>query len=99
MKLLLLGAIAMASLAVGLFFLRFWRNTGDRFFLFFATAFWIEGINRVAQGLNSISEDTEPFFLVRLFSYLLIIAAVVDKNRSKSIGVGKNNRPVATPYS
>jgi len=98
MKLLLLGAIAMASLAVGLFFLRFWRDTGDRFFLFFAAAFGIEGMSRVAQGLSTVSEERDPFFyLVRLFSFLLIIAAVVDKNRNKSIHGGKSQRPEATP--
>jgi uncharacterized membrane protein HdeD (DUF308 family) len=100
MKSLLLGAIAMASLTVGLFFLRFWRDTGDRFFLFFAAAFGIEGLIRVAQGLNVVSEEREPlFYLVRLFSFLLIIAAVVDKNRSKSMRVGKTMRPGARPRS
>ena len=47
-NLLLLGANAMASLVVGLLFLRFWRDTHDRFFLFFALAFGVEGLNRVA---------------------------------------------------
>ena len=32
MEQILLGANAMASLVVGLFFLRFWRDTRDRFF-------------------------------------------------------------------
>jgi hypothetical protein len=32
----LLGAIAMASLVAALFFLRFWRDTKDRLFLFFS---------------------------------------------------------------
>jgi hypothetical protein len=100
MKSLLLGAIAMASLTIGLFFLRFWRDTGDRFFLFFAAAFGIEGGIRVAQGLSVVSEEREPlFYLVRLVSFLLIIAAVVDKNRSKSMRVGKTTRPGATPRS
>jgi uncharacterized membrane protein HdeD (DUF308 family) len=82
-------------LTVGLFFLRFWRDTGDRFFLYFAAAFGIEGVNRVAQGLSTISEETEPFFfLVRLFSFLLIIAAVVDKNRSKGMRAGETTRPM-----
>jgi uncharacterized membrane protein HdeD (DUF308 family) len=80
----------MASLTVGLFFLRFWRYTRDRFFLFFAAAFGIEGVNRVAQGLSAISADSEPFFyLVRLISFLLILAAIVDKNRGKIVGIGK----------
>jgi uncharacterized membrane protein HdeD (DUF308 family) len=100
MKSLLLGAIAMASLTIGLFFLRFWRDTGDRFFLFFAAAFGIEGVNRVAQGLSTVSEEREPlFFLVRLISFLLIIAAVVDKNRSKSMRAGKARRPVEATHS
>jgi hypothetical protein len=100
MKSLLLGAIAMASLTIGLFFLRFWRDTGDRFFLFFAAAFGIEGMIRVAQGLSVVSEEREPlFYLVRLFSFLLIISAVVDKNRSRSMRVGKTMRPGVTPRS
>lgn len=28
------GAVAMASLTIALFFLRFWKTTHDRFFLF-----------------------------------------------------------------
>jgi uncharacterized membrane protein HdeD (DUF308 family) len=85
MNSLLLGANAMASLVVGLFFLRFWRDTRDRFFLFFATAFGVEGVNRIALGLTDVSQENEPYFyLVRLFSFLLILAAIVDKNRKKS---------------
>jgi hypothetical protein len=84
MNVLLLGANAMASLIVGLFFLRFWRDTEDRFFLFFATAFGVEGLNRIALGLTDVTQESEPYFyLVRLFSFLLILAAIVDKNRKK----------------
>lgn len=86
MRLFFLGAIAMASLVAALFFLRFWRDTGDRFFLFFAAAFGVEVINRVALGLGTLSEETEPFlYMVRLFSFLLILAAIVDKNRRKRL--------------
>ena len=44
MDFMLWGAISMASLVAGLFFLRFWKDTGDRFFLFFAVSFLIEGV-------------------------------------------------------
>jgi uncharacterized membrane protein HdeD (DUF308 family) len=82
---MLLGANAMASLVAGLLFLRFWRDTRDRFFIFFAMAFGIEGLNRVALGLTDVAQEDEPYFyLVRLFSFLLILAAIVDKNRKKS---------------
>ena len=86
MKQLLLGAIAMGNLIIGLFFLRFWRKTQDRFFLFFAVAFTLEGGNRALLGLDYISNESEPMiYLVRLVSFVLILIAIVDKNRvSKS---------------
>ena len=80
----LYGATAMASLVAGLFFLRFWRDTGDRLFIFFAVAFGVEGLNRTVLGLSVLSKETEPFlYLIRLLSFLLILAAIVDKNRKK----------------
>jgi hypothetical protein len=93
MNTMLLGANAMAALVASLFFLRFWRDTQDRFFLFFSVAFFIDAINRVALALSNFSEETEPFFyLVRLLSFILILAAIVDKNRKKSM-------PTRTPRS
>jgi hypothetical protein len=85
MSTLMLGAIAMASLTATVFFLRFWRDTRDRFFLFFAIAFLIDALNRVILGLKAVPQEHEPFFyVVRLCSYMLIIAAIVDKNRPRS---------------
>lgn len=82
MNQLLLGAISMASLVAALFFMRFWRNTGDRFFLFFAAAFGLEGVNRVLLGLSLGSDEHQPiYYLIRLISYVLILVAIVDKNR------------------
>lgn len=78
----LLGANAVAALIVALFFLRFWRNTRDRFFLFFAVAFVVDVVNRVALSLRVFPVETEPFFYVaRFLSFSLIIVAIVDKNR------------------
>lgn len=86
MNQLLLGAIAMASLTAGLFFLRFWSKTRDRFFLFFAVAFTLEGIDRALLGLVHNSNEDEPFFyLVRLLSFLLILIAIIDKNRAGDV--------------
>jgi len=85
LSLILVGAVATLSLVVSLFFLlRSWRDTRDRFFLIFATAFVIEGLDRVALGLTDVSQENEPYFyLVRLFSFLLILAAIIDKNRKR----------------
>ena len=43
----LLGVIVTASLTSGLYFLKFWKRTGDQLFLAFAAAFLIEGLNRI----------------------------------------------------
>jgi hypothetical protein len=83
---ILTGAIGMALLVAALFFLRFWRSTGDRFFLFFAASFFIEGGNRLV--LYPAPEDMDHFpgvvfYLLRFSAYLLILWAIVDKNRGK----------------
>ena len=82
---MLLGAIAALSFVAGLVFLRYWRSTGDRFFLFFMLAFWIEAGNRTAMALaRTWTEDDSPVhYLVRLVSYLLILVAIWDKNRPR----------------
>ncbi|HEY1235622.1 MAG TPA: DUF5985 family protein [Candidatus Binatia bacterium] len=80
----LLGAIAMASLVAGLFFLRFWKDTKDRFFLFFSVSFFVEGLNRFALAMVSDPNEDRPFFyFVRFLSFVLIFAAIVDKNTAK----------------
>lgn len=83
MNQLLIGAIVMACLTIALFFLRFWWKTQDRFFLFFAASFFTEGVNRTILGLTAVPSEAEPFFyLIRLFSFLLILIAIIDKNRA-----------------
>ncbi|MEW5791814.1 MAG: DUF5985 family protein [Pseudomonadota bacterium] len=80
---LMTGAIAMASLIAGLFFLRFWKKTRDRLFLFFALAFWLLAVNRV--GLAFVDEALEAYtflYLLRLLAFLLILFAILDKNRA-----------------
>ena len=84
MNLMLIGAIAMASLIASLFFLRFWRDTRDSFFLFFAASFLLEALNRAALGLSPDPNEGSPlFYFVRLISFLLILIAIVHKNRAK----------------
>ena len=81
--LLVSGAIAMGYAVAGLFFLRFWRETRDRLFLIFAGAFWVLGLQRLALVFTrDMVEDHTGLYLVRLFAFLLIFGAIVDKNRS-----------------
>jgi hypothetical protein len=84
---MMLGAVALSCFIASLFFLRFWKTTRDRFFLFFSLAFFIEGIGRVLLGVLNYSGEEEPFFyLIRLFSFLMILYAIIDKNRIRRIG-------------
>ena len=79
---MLVGATTMGSLVVGLFFLCFWNSTRDRFFLYFALSFMIEGINRVYFALRGgLDEDVPVFYLIRLVAYTLILVAILEKNR------------------
>jgi hypothetical protein len=78
------GAVAMASFATTLFFLKFWRQTSDSFFLLFALAFAIDTVSRAAIGLTHIANELEPaFYCLRLATFGLIIGAILTKNRSR----------------
>jgi hypothetical protein len=96
LNLILIGAIAMASLIASLFFLRFWRDTRDNFFLFFAASFFLEAINRVALGLSPDPNEGSPlFYFVRLVSFVLILIAIAQKNRARRTGSQRVSRKVA----
>ena len=80
----LMGVIAAGSLFAGLFFFRFWFQTRDRLFLYFAGSFWLEAGDRVALALIPHADEQEPlFYLVRLVAYGLIVAAIWQKNRGR----------------
>lgn len=77
------GIAAAGSLGVGFFFLRMWSETRDRFFALFGGAFWVLAINWFALVLAApASEHRHYFYIARLAAFLLIIIAIVDKNRS-----------------
>lgn len=81
MKLMLLGSIATLCFLISIYFIRFWHTTRDRFFLFFAASFILEGVVRVLMGLITFSDEKEPLiYLIRLFSFLIIIYSIIDKN-------------------
>jgi hypothetical protein len=81
----LLGVIAMASLSASAFFFRFWRRTRDTLFLGFSASFFIEALNRATFLLLDAPHEGHPaIYFVRLFSYSLILAAIIQKNRPRS---------------
>jgi hypothetical protein len=80
----LLGSIVMASFVAGLFFLRFWRKTRDRLFAIFAVALWLLCLNWLLLGFIRQDEVRTALYLLRLAAFVLIIYAIVDKNRARS---------------
>jgi hypothetical protein len=72
----------MASLTIALFFLKFWRRTGDRFFLAFSGAFLLLMLERIILFAIGVAHEFAPYvYVVRLLAFILIIAAIVEKNR------------------
>ena len=84
---MLIGATAAFYLIIGLFFIRFWRSTSDRFFLFFALCFLMEAANRIMLGLFFDFREASPlYYVVRLISYSFIIIGILDKNKRLKAG-------------
>lgn len=78
------GALTVESLAIGLFFLKFWRAGGDRLYIVFATAFFVLALDWGLRGTWAPSVETRHyFFLIRLAAFVLLIAGIADKNRAR----------------
>jgi hypothetical protein len=82
------GMIAMGSIVAFLFFLRFWRDTGDRFFLLFSVAFGLDAFTRTLLHFEHVPNEHMPLiYLGRLVTYGLILTAIIRKNfTSRPIG-------------
>ena len=76
---LISGVLVAGYLVAALFFLRFRRETGDRLFLVFSIAFAILAVQRMALALTTRSETL--IYGLRLLAFVLILAAIIDKNR------------------
>lgn len=76
------GAVTMGFAVAGLFFLRFWKRTGDNLFVAFALAFWLLGLVQALLALTNFPvEERSFFYLIRLLAFVLILGAIWFKNR------------------
>lgn len=81
------GALVAGYAVAGLFFLRFWRDTRDRLFGIFAVAFWLLALQRAALALSADPNGEQVLLYgIRLLAFVLILAAIVDKNRGSRGG-------------
>jgi hypothetical protein len=87
-----LAGIRMATFAAaGVFFLKFWKASRDRFFLLFCIACWLLALECVVISIMNhsdrsiflqISETSAKIYLIRLCAFIVILAAVIEKNRA-----------------
>jgi hypothetical protein len=81
MDIYLCGLISACNWVVATIFLRFWRQTHDRLFLYFGLAFVVFGFSRMPRAfLDPDSAWAIYPFLVRFIAYAFILVAIVDKN-------------------
>jgi lipopolysaccharide export LptBFGC system permease protein LptF len=80
LKPFLAGATMLASVVIAMFFLRFKKTSRDRLFGFFALAFLLLGLERVA--MEFISDGPRSLlYLIRLLAFVIMLYAIADKNR------------------
>lgn len=77
------GLIVMADMVAALFFGRFYRDSRDRLFLWFAAGFVLLGVQRSLLAMaDMFAIDPLWYYVIRLAAFLLFLAAIIDKNRS-----------------
>lgn len=75
----------MAHFTIGLFFLSFWTKTNDRLFMMFCGAFVLMGVERFVSTLLVNALDVRHLvYTLRLLAFVLILVAILDKNRTHS---------------
>jgi membrane-associated PAP2 superfamily phosphatase len=89
LNLLAAGALATGYLVVALFFARFYRDTRERLFGWFTAAFILLAAQRIALSVFSAdARATTLLYGLRLVAFLVILYAIVDKNRGEREGAG-----------
>ena len=79
------GALTVTQAIIALFFFKFAVRSHDRLFTLFATAFAIlAGQRLVLTVAREWGENAVWLYTLRLLAFVLIVYAIVDKNRSRS---------------
>jgi len=88
-----LAGISMATFAgSGLFFLKLWLASRDRFFLFFSVSCALLSIERifalfVAGTFSPLRSESSEFsvwiYLIRMAAFIMILISIIEKNRKR----------------
>jgi hypothetical protein len=75
------GALSCGTAVGALFFLRFWRESGDRLFGFFAAGFLVLSAHWTGLAVVDPSEESRhELYLLRLAAFVVLIVGILDKN-------------------
>ena len=76
------GTVAMGCAIIAMFFLRFWQQSRDRLFLWFATAFLVLSFSYTLLGLVTFATEWRVYvFVMRLLAFCTILYGIFEKNR------------------
>lgn len=76
------GMLVAGYSVAALFFLKFWSTSRDRLFALFSAAFFLLALQRLLLAITRVYlEQQYGLYVLRLVAFLLIIFAIVDKNR------------------
>ena len=81
---LVAGLLVMGQAVIALYFARFYRDTRDRLFLWFAAAFAILSLQRLGLAVG-LDRGFDPLWSygARLLAFLLLLYGIFDKNRRR----------------
>jgi len=77
------GCIFFGFMIVAGHFLKYWKTTNDSFFLWFAMAFALFGLERFCIALFIGDTTISYIYILRLVASCFIIIAFIQKNRNK----------------
>jgi hypothetical protein len=78
-----LGATSFGFLLAALFFARFYRDTRDGLFVYFALGFVLEALGRALSAFESAPNVGDPsIYLLRTLAYSFILLGIYRKNRA-----------------
>lgn len=75
------GALMTSFLVATAYFVRFWRRTSDRLFLYFAIAFVLLALNQVALFAMGAEDELRGYvYVLRVSGFILILVGILGKN-------------------
>ena len=77
------GAVSFGFALAALFFLRFWRDSRDSLFVYFAMAFALLALGQAVVTFSAtFVEDRSWAYLIRLAGFGMLLLGIARKNRS-----------------